>query len=46
MRPAISLLLTLTVALSACGKVGPPLPAGPPEKVIFPHAYPTPHPAP
>jgi hypothetical protein len=39
-------LLALTFALAACGKLGPPQPPGPPEKVIYPHGYPAPHPAP
>jgi len=46
MKSAVTLLLAAMVALAACGKVGPPMPAGPPEKVIWPHSYPTPRPAP
>jgi predicted small lipoprotein YifL len=41
-----ALLMVAVLALAACGKVGPPLPVGPPDKVIWPHAYPTPHPSP
>ena len=36
------LIVLLVLALAACGKVGPPQPAGPADKVIWPHAYPTP----
>jgi predicted small lipoprotein YifL len=35
----------LVLALTACGKLGPPQPPGPAEKVIYPHAYPSPHPS-
>jgi hypothetical protein len=38
----IALLLIAAIALAACGKVGPPRPAGPPEQIIWPHAYPKP----
>jgi predicted small lipoprotein YifL len=37
-----ALLLTVAFALAACGKVGPPLPSGPPDQIIWPHAYPKP----
>jgi predicted small lipoprotein YifL len=37
------IVMLAALALAACGKVGPPQPPGPPEKVIWPHAYPTPH---
>ena len=40
MKWALALLLALTFA--GCGKVGPPQPIGPPDKVIWPHSYPTP----
>ncbi len=39
------LLLAMTLLLAACGKIGPPQPIGPADKVIWPHGYPTPHPA-
>ena len=29
------------LALAACGKKGPPVPAGPPDKVTWPRSYPT-----
>jgi len=45
-RGTFVLLLAATLALAACGKVGPPQPVGPADKVIWPHSYPTPHPAP
>lgn len=32
--------MTALLALAACGKVGPPSPAGPPDKVIWPAPYP------
>jgi predicted small lipoprotein YifL len=37
-------ILALAVAvglLAACGKKGPPDPPGPPDKIIYPKAYPT-----
>ena len=34
-------MLLLALALSACGKKGPPQPPGPPEDIIYPRAYPT-----
>ncbi len=34
----IVVLMALTVA--ACGKKGPPSPAGPPDKIIYPRSYP------
>jgi predicted small lipoprotein YifL len=34
-------VLLLALALSACGKKGPPQPPGPPEDIIYPRAYPT-----
>ena len=37
-------LLALALAaglLAACGKKGPPDPAGPPEKITWPRTYPT-----
>ncbi|HUN42269.1 MAG TPA: hypothetical protein VMU81_18420 [Acetobacteraceae bacterium] len=33
--------LACVMALTACGKVGPPSPPGPPDKVIWPRTYPT-----
>jgi len=37
-------VLLATVALAGCGKMGPPQPAGSPDKVIWPRGYPTPGP--
>jgi predicted small lipoprotein YifL len=34
-------LILCAVALSACGKKGPPSPVGPPEEITWPKAYPT-----
>jgi predicted small lipoprotein YifL len=36
----VALLLTAAIALAACGKLGPPQPPGPPEKIVWPHGYP------
>jgi predicted small lipoprotein YifL len=36
-------LLAAAMALAACGKVGPPQPAGPADQIKWPHGYPTPH---
>lgn len=36
----ITLLLVLGT-LAACGKKGPPMPAGPPDQVTWPRMYPT-----
>jgi predicted small lipoprotein YifL len=33
-------LLLLLAALAACGKVGPPVPVGPPDQVTYPRVYP------
>ncbi|MCW8086688.1 hypothetical protein [Sabulicella glaciei] len=41
---AASLLLA-ALALSGCGRYGPPRPPGPPEAVAFPRSYPAPTPA-
>jgi hypothetical protein len=38
--------LPLGLVLGGCGKVGPPQPPGPPDKVTWPHTYPTYHPSP
>jgi predicted small lipoprotein YifL len=38
---ALLLLLLLAVGIGACGKKGPPEPAGPKEKITYPHAYPS-----
>ncbi len=43
MKAAIVLLLS-ALALTACGKKGPPDPPGPASEVIYPHAYPPPGP--
>jgi predicted small lipoprotein YifL len=43
---AAAVLLAVALALAACGKLGPPQPPGPPDKVTWPHLYPAPHPAP
>jgi predicted small lipoprotein YifL len=32
--------LMMILALAACGKRGPPSPAGPPDQVTYPRAYP------
>ena len=32
------------LALAACGKVGPPQPPGPPDRITWPHTYPKPRP--
>ena len=37
----IRVLLLATLALAACGKVGPPSPAGPPDQINYPKSYPT-----
>jgi predicted small lipoprotein YifL len=42
MKVAIALLLAVGFALAACGKVGPPQPAGPADKITWPRAYPKP----
>ena len=37
-------MVVLAVALgllAGCGKKGPPSPAGPPDKITYPKAYPT-----
>jgi predicted small lipoprotein YifL len=35
------LLLLGVLAVAACGKKGPPVPAGPPDQVTWPRTYPT-----
>jgi predicted small lipoprotein YifL len=42
MTRTAALLLALLLALAACGKVGPPLPAGPADKITWPRNYPKP----
>jgi hypothetical protein len=34
-------LLAVATLLAACGKVGAPTPAGPPDQITWPRAYPT-----
>jgi predicted small lipoprotein YifL len=46
MKRVASLLVAVGVVLAGCGKLGPPQPPGPPDKVTWPHAYPTYHPPP
>jgi predicted small lipoprotein YifL len=46
MRATLLLSLVVALTLTGCGKLGPPQPIGPPDKVTYPHAYPTPPPAP
>ncbi len=36
-----TLLVALVLALAACGKKGPPTPAGPPDEITWPKSYPT-----
>jgi len=31
----------LLLGLAACGKKGPPVPPGPPDKITWPRSYPT-----
>ena len=38
MRTALTLLALLLLA--ACGKVGAPVPVGPPDQVTYPRTYP------
>jgi predicted small lipoprotein YifL len=42
MRTVIAILTAVAITLAACGKVGPPQPPGPADKIIWPHGYPTP----
>ena len=39
MRTVLALAVALGL-LAACGKKGPPSPPGPPDKIIYPKAYP------
>jgi predicted small lipoprotein YifL len=41
MRFVTLALLALVLVLGGCGKKGYPSPPGPPDKVIFPHTYPS-----
>lgn len=36
------LILVATLALAACGRLGPPRPPGPAEAITFPRFYPAP----
>ena len=36
------LILAGALALTACGRVGPPRPPGPTEQITFPRSYPAP----
>jgi predicted small lipoprotein YifL len=36
----VTALLVVALALSACGRKGWPQPAGPPDQVTYPRAYP------
>ena len=36
----LAFLLLATLALTACGRKGPPVPPGPPDQVIYPRTYP------
>ena len=36
----LAVLLLATLALTACGRKGPPVPPGPPDQVIYPRSYP------
>ena len=40
MRLFLALALLAPLALTACGKKGPPTPEGPPEQVTYPRTYP------
>lgn len=40
-RAVVALALVLAFGLAACGKKGPPSPPGPPDKIIYPKAYPS-----
>ncbi|MCW3476974.1 hypothetical protein [Limobrevibacterium gyesilva] len=40
MRALLLAFMLATLALSACGKRGPPSPPGPPDQVIYPKTYP------
>jgi predicted small lipoprotein YifL len=37
----LAALLFAPLLLSACGKKGPPVPPGPPDKITWPRSYPT-----
>jgi predicted small lipoprotein YifL len=36
----LAIALALLVALTACGRKGPPAPPGPPDQVTYPRTYP------
>ena len=40
MRILLVLILT-SLAVTACGKKGPPSPAGPPDQITYPRSYPS-----
>lgn len=39
--PALLALLLTAGLLAACGKKGPPEPAGPPDQITYPRVYPS-----
>jgi predicted small lipoprotein YifL len=41
MRIVVLLAMVVALALSGCGKKGPPSPPGPPDKITWPRSYPT-----
>ncbi|WP_235913706.1 LPS translocon maturation chaperone LptM [Teichococcus coralli] len=41
MTRGLAVLLALTLALAACGRMGPVRPPGPPEQVTYPRTYPS-----
>jgi len=41
MRSALLAMALGMLLLAACGKKGPPSPAGPPAEIMYPRSYPT-----